>query len=184
MREEPPAAGAGIIGRRIPMSQVGMESRYLLDRAAIRDVLVRYFRGLDRADPELVRSCFTEDVRAHYEGRPPMRGIEAFMGSLRTFRRLDAGEMQITTHFMGNLSFDVLEGDLAETETNAIAFLVPPQRLNERMAVRSLRYIDRWRRTDAGWQICERCHTLDWSFEATTGTALTLAQRITALPGG
>ena len=35
--------------------------------------------------------------------------------------------MKITTHFMGNFIISKIEGDTAETETNAIAFLVEPK---------------------------------------------------------
>ena len=33
----------------------------LLDRAAIRDVLLRYARGVDRRDLAMVRACFMPD---------------------------------------------------------------------------------------------------------------------------
>ncbi|MCE2463994.1 MAG: nuclear transport factor 2 family protein, partial [Dehalococcoidia bacterium] len=38
----------------------------LADRAAIRDVMILYARGLDRRDFDLVRSCFTDDAYADY----------------------------------------------------------------------------------------------------------------------
>ena len=102
----------------------------------------------------------------------------------KTFKRINAGEMKITTHLMGNLNFNLLEGDVAETETNAIAFLVRPKELTDRIAIRSLRYLDRLRRVGTGWRISERRQTLDWSCEATTTFALTLAQRVTSLTEG
>ena len=55
------------------MTQDAGEIRYLLDRAAIQDVIARYFQGIDRCDPDQVRSCFTDDVQAHYDERPPIR---------------------------------------------------------------------------------------------------------------
>jgi hypothetical protein len=157
-----------------------MNVQMLSDRMAIHDVIARYFRGIDSGSKALVRSCFTDDVEVLYDGRPPERGIESVMGALRTFQRIAKGEMQITTHFMGNFNVIRLDEQSAETETYAIAFLVPPTAISDRMAVRGLRYIDRLQQANGEWRICERRHTLDWSFEATPMFASSLAQRVMA----
>ena len=161
------------------MAQDANEVRYLMDRAAIQDVLARYFQGIDRCDPELVKSCFTDDVVAHYDERPPTRGIEELMAGFRTFRRRKEGTMKITTHFMGNLNIGSIRGDVAETETNAIAFLVNPA---DQVAMRSLRYIDRIRRQEGGWKISDRVHTLDWSCQLPADFARPWQERVSALP--
>ena len=153
--------------------------QYLADRAAIQDVLARYFQGLDRCSKELVRSCFTEDVHVHYDKRSPVNGIDEVMAHFRTFQRMEQGLMKVTTHFMGNLNFKYIRGDTAETEMNAIAFMVEPANV---MAMRSLRYMDRLRRAGDGWRISDRAHTLDWSCRIPTDYAVTLAQRVSALP--
>ena len=156
--------------------------QYLMDRAAIRDLLARYFQGLDSCRPEQVRSCFTDDIQAHYDQRPPTRGIEELMNSLQNFNKLRAGTMRVTTHFMGNLSFTLLKGDVAETETNAVAFLVESEAGTDRVAMRSLRYLDRMRRQKDGWRISDRIHTLDWSCQVPTNFAITPARRVSVLP--
>ena len=164
------------------MTSTEAELRKLIDQAAIRDVIGRYFQGLDRADYERVRSCFTDDVLAQYDDRPGVSGIEAMMDSFKTFRRMKDGSMRITTHFMGNLNYMMLEGDVAETETNAIAFLVHNQTPEGPVAMRSLRYLDRLHRTDHGWRIAVRRHTLDWSCQVSADFSLNFAQRLTSLP--
>jgi len=83
---------------------------------------------------------------------------------------------------MGNLSFIRLEGDVAETETYALALLVEPANGVDLVAVRSLRYLDRMRREESGWRISDRIHTLDWSCQVPATFAITLAQRISVLP--
>src|SRR5688572_16143946 len=108
------------------MVQSSSDLQYLMDRAAIHDLHTCYFQGLDRGSPEQVRSCFTDDVQCHYDKRTPTKGIEAFMGSLQNFNKLQAGTMKITTHFMGNFNILKIERDTADTEINAIAFLVEP----------------------------------------------------------
>lgn len=164
------------------MSQRSSEMQYLTDRAAIQDLLARYFQGLDRCNPEQVRSCFTDDVEAHYDLRPPIRGIEALMGSFRTFKRIQEGKMKVSTHFMGNFNLILLEGDTAETEINAIAFLIESGEAADHVSMRSLRYIDRLRRQENGWRISDRVHTLDWSCQVPANFAVTLGQRVSALP--
>jgi len=157
-----------------------MDVKTLADRAAIYDVIARYFRGIDSGNKALVQSCFSDDVQVLYDGRSPEKGIAAVMDSLRTFQRIAKGEMQITMHFMGNFNLVRLDDQSAETETYAIAFMVPPKNIADRMAVRGLRYLDRLRQSDEEWRIVQRRHTLDWSFEASPTFASSLAQRIAA----
>jgi hypothetical protein len=160
------------------MSQQLVDLQRLLDRAAIHDVLVRYFQGIDAANPEQVRSCFTDDVRAAYDGRTFVDGIDALMGSFLAFKNKASGEWKATTHFMGNLSYKVLRDEVAETETCAFAFLVTPGTAGDQVAMRSLRYLDRLRRTKGGWRICDRIHTLDWSCTAPATFAAQMSTRI------
>ncbi len=167
------------------MTRQRIDMQYVLDKTAIEEVITRYFQALDRALPDQVRSCFTDDVKAYYDGRPPLHGIENMMASMNTFQKLASGERLASTHFMGNLNIHVLDSDIAETETYAIAFLVLPGKPAERVAMRSLRYLDRLRRIGGAsgeWRISERRHTLDWSTEASTTFAATLAQRLKAWP--
>ncbi len=156
-----------------------VDLKKLTDRAAIHDVITRYFRGIDSGNKALVQSCFSDDVRVLYDGRSPEHGLEAVMSSLRTFQRIAKGEMQITMHFMGNFNLVRLDERSADTETYAIAFMVPPKHIADRMAIRGLRYIDRLRQDDEEWKIVQRRHTLDWSFEASPTFANSLMQRMT-----
>lgn len=164
------------------MAQHPNEVGRLIDRAAIHDLHTRYFQGVDRGDPGQVGSCFTDDVRAHYDKRTPTTGVEALIAGIQNFNKLRNGLMRITTHFMGNLVYTRLEGDEAETEMNAIAFLVEPGKGGDEVAMRSLRYLDRMRRQANGWRISDRIHTLDWSCQVPTTFASTLAQRVSVLP--
>jgi len=169
------------------LSNQDAQLQALLDRVAIHDVHARYFQGLDRGNPEQVRGCFAEDVVAHYDGRSALRpggqgaihGIDALMDSLITFRNQQTGLWKITTHFMENMNIHTLEGDMAETETNAIAFIVLPGEAHDRTAMRSLRYLDTLRRSRDGWRISGRLHTLDWSCEVAADFSVNYARRVT-----
>ena len=78
----------------------------LLDQQAIRDVLIRYTRGIDRMDPDLVRSCYHPD--AHDDHGAFRGGTEGFVAwfqeALSFFER--------TMHFVGNQLVEV-DGDVA-----------------------------------------------------------------------
>jgi len=164
--------------RKSMAEQHPADIRRLVDRAAIQDVHTRYFRGIDAADHEAVRGCFTHDVRADYDGRKLVDGIEALMASFLTFKNKASGQWLATTHFMGNLSYLRLDDDVAETETYAIAFLVTPGTPANLVAMRSLRYLDRLIRTPGGWRIRDRVHTLDWSCEVPANYAAAFSKRI------
>jgi hypothetical protein len=169
------------------MSQTDRE---LLDHVALQSVMARYFQAVDRNDQKRIRSCFTEDVKATYHTRATMVGVEATLASLRPhFDNLEKGVIKTATHFMGSFCVDRLESDSAETETYALAFIVRAATGDapEHLAMRSLRYLDRWRRgkgaqEHAGWQICERIHTLDWSTKTTPDYATVIAKRVMRLP--
>jgi uncharacterized protein YejL (UPF0352 family) len=164
------------------MPQPALDLQMLLDRAAIHDVLARYYQGLDQGDQEKVRKCFTEDIRAKFDDRPLVVGLDALMDNFHVFKNHKSGAWKITTHFMGNLNYNLIQGDVAETETNAIAFLVLPDTPKEQVTMRSLRYLDRLRRTPQGWRICERQHTLDWSCHVPTSYSLAIGQRLMKRP--
>ncbi len=155
------------------------EMRRLIDRAAIHDVHVRYFRGIDAADKAQVRRCFTDDVRASYDARASADGIEALMDNFLAFNNRASGQWLATTHFMGNLCFLRLDDDAAETEVYAIACLVRPGDPANTVTMRSLRYLDRLCRRAGEWRIQDRVHTLDWSSEVPATFAGAFASRIT-----
>ena len=152
----------------------------LLDRAEIHDVLMRYFHGVDSGDREIVRSCFTEDVAAHYDRREPVKGVDALIAQIVLFDNLSSGACKVSTHFSGNLQFRQIAGDRAETETNVFAFLVA--RDGGSVAMRSLRHIDRLRRQDGKWKIYARLHTLDWSCDVPCTFARSFGQKLTKVP--
>ncbi len=86
--------------------------RWLLDREALRQLMVDYFCGVDDRDFERVAACFTPDVRARYgklyEGREPLiefiRGVRFFHTTLHCMGgqllELSADEAHMTTAAM------------------------------------------------------------------------------------
>ena len=159
-----------------------IDTQTLIDRAAIHDLHARYYQAIDLSDQAQVRRCFTDDVVAHYHGRPSVRGIDALIESIPAWPKQQSGEWKISTHFMGNLVYKHVGRDAAETEVNAFAFLVLTDQPPDYLAMRSLRYLDRLVKAGGEWRIRERLHTLDWACQVPTTFAIPLAQRKNTIP--
>ncbi|RYF44479.1 MAG: nuclear transport factor 2 family protein [Comamonadaceae bacterium] len=158
------------------------EIQYLLDRAAIEDLHARYFQGVDLGDEQQVRSCYTDDVVGDFHGRPRAVGQDAVIAAMPSFAKQASGEWKISTHFMGNLNFKMLQGDHAETETNGFAFLVHPSSAADDVNMRCLRYLDQLVRVNGAWRIRRRLHTLDWSCLVPATFAVSLRERKSVIP--
>src|SRR5277367_5371675 len=109
-------------------NQVGsIEARLRLveDRQAIYDVIVRYCRGVDRSDPDLVLSAFHDDaIDNHFGVVLPFR--EA-IGTLKAPRNADGRAASKTTsmHNICNVLIE-LDGDVARCETYVIVIVRIP----------------------------------------------------------
>jgi hypothetical protein len=155
------------------------EVQKMLDRQAILDVHGRYLQGIDKGDFAQVRACFADDVKAQHHSGPLITDAETLMAALRKGSLI--GDMRVMTHFMGNIVFEQLEADTALTEIYVISFHIHNKQPENEIDMRSLRYIDRFKRIGGKWVIAERRHTLDWQCRQTAGFAATFASRVTKL---
>ena len=128
----------------------------LMDRIAIRDVMIRYARGLDRRDFDLVASCFTDDAYAQYSDNKNT-GLENIVSRLRR----SVSRFQSSTHFMGDQSIEII-GDTAEVETYAIDYLLYTVDGTLYQSMGGLRYQDTMVRGDGLWKISHRVMHTDW----------------------
>jgi len=114
---------------------------------AVRDLVYRYARGVDRRDVALVGSCFAPDAR--YEGSLASGTIADMLAALP----VAMARYTTTLHFMGEPAVSI-EGSAAHSETPTIAYHV----LRDSGALRTVavRYLDRLERGPAGWWIVER----------------------------
>lgn len=160
--------------------------RALLDKQEIREVILRYARGIDRLDWGLVASCFTDDgeVDASWFVQDAQQVYEA--------RRLGTDTAHLGTwadlssHYVANCLIEV-DADAARSETYCIAFhrtrrpnaeipvpIDDPDDVGrdgaERDITLGLRYVDRFERRDGAWRIRHRAFLWDWSrVDAVTG---------------
>lgn len=126
--------------------------RRLLDRAAIQDVLLRYARGVDRRDIDLVASCFTPD--AAYDGALARGTIADALAALR----VAVTRYTSTLHVLANQLIEI-DGDTARSETYALAHHCLP---DGALRIVALRYLDELVRHDDGWRICRRTAQREW----------------------
>jgi hypothetical protein len=135
------------------------------DRWGILDTVTRYFTAIDRRDFELLREVFAADIDAVFEGTQVAGGIDrliAFVTGTSDIRLpVDVVDLQLSMHFLGN-HIATVTGDIAHSETYALAHLVDRPQGQPRMRTRGLRYVDELVRTDVGWRIRRREHLCDW----------------------
>jgi hypothetical protein len=133
------------------------EVRRLLDEQAIRGVLARYCRGVDRMDRELVRSCYHPDATESHG---------SFQGTLDEY--LDwvwrlLGRYDSTFHFLGNVLVEPVDDDRARCEAYGIAFHRTASGHAVGNLVTGFRYLDRFERRGGDWRIVHRTALTEWS---------------------
>ena len=128
----------------------------LLDEAAIKDLQIRYCRGIDRMDWDLVRSCYHPDAtddHGDYVG-----GIDGFI----EYCKAGTPNFVSTTHFTGNQLVEV-DGDTARAEHHAIAYhrVAAGPDGPERDLITVGRYADRLERRNGEWRLIKRVVIVD-----------------------
>jgi len=130
--------------------------RALADKQAIAEVMLRYCRGIDRLDMELVRSCYHPGAVDHHSGFEGER--DAYVAWVEPVLRQLVG----TQHMVGNHLIE-LDGDLARSETYVVAsHLLAPGGEGPAGITTALRYVDRFERRDGEWRIAERFAMREW----------------------
>lgn len=128
----------------------------LLARENIRDCLLRYCRGVDRCDVELIRSAFHPDAHddhGHFDGRS-WELAEKLVES-----KSDGTEF--TVHLTGSPYVELTSDSTAVVET----YVMATQRANDEERVRLFvgRYLDYFERRESAWRIARRRIVHDWS---------------------
>jgi hypothetical protein len=128
----------------------------LADREAIRDVLMRYCRGIDRLDVDLLRSTYWPD--AHDEHLEFAGNIEQFIDYCQPI----LGAMRWTSHMIGNILI-AIDGNRAEVESYFQGVhSVPNADGVRRDHVAGGRYLDIFEKRNDEWRIFERFVVTDW----------------------
>ena len=135
--------------------------RTLIAKDEIRNVIMRYARGVDRLDEDLIRSCYHEDStddHGHWKG--PGQDFAAFIVQSLKERS------HHTTHSIANVLIEMHPDDpnKAQSEALSLAYL---RRTNdsgiECLDFFSGRYIDIFENRNDEWRIAKRVIVHDWS---------------------
>ena len=122
----------------------------LLDKEAIRQVVLRYCRGVDRADAELIASAYHPDAvdehgGARYTGETVGAGIVELTSSSR-----------VTMHHVTNQLIELLGPDRAASETYFTVWQTMDRGGAEHTLHALGRYVDRMERRGGEWRIAHR----------------------------
>jgi hypothetical protein len=127
------------------------------DRRQIHECVLRYCRGIDRLDMDLVRSAYHPGGIDHHTG---------FSGPIEQFIEwVSSGLAQFdgTMHLIGN---HFVEGDgtfaVSETYGNAIHWGTPTDDAR-RNFTSGFRYIDHFEKRDGRWAVVERWAIREWT---------------------
>ncbi len=127
------------------------------DRREIHDCVLRYCRGIDRLDMDLVRSAYHPGGIDHHTGfsGPVEKFVEWVSGGLSQFDG--------TMHLIGN-HFVEGAGDVAVSETygNAVHWGSPADD-PRRNFTSGFRYIDHFEKRDGRWAVVERWAVREWT---------------------
>jgi uncharacterized protein (TIGR02246 family) len=124
----------------------------------IRALVARYFAALDTRDFDLLRTCFTEDADAEYQdGAWSLRGRDEIVAKLEIVK-----QMRSSIHLTGAVACEV-DGFGAKGTVFAVAWLDREQ--PKGVAMRGLRYDDRYREDSGQWRIEGRRHRVLWAHE-------------------
>lgn len=137
----------------------------MLARDEIREVLSAYARGVDRADGELLKSCYHEDAIEEHAGNYTGNAHAYVDGATPRIERM--GAMQ---HLLGSSHID-LDGDTAYVETYVWTFLRIKVDEREVDTFTGGRLVDRFERRDGAWKIAHRWTVFDWNRDTPSNQA-------------
>jgi ketosteroid isomerase-like protein len=129
----------------------------MLARDAIRDILARYARGIDRADGALLKSCYFDDAIEEHGSSFTGRAHDYVDAAIPKVRNM--GVMQ---HLLGNCHID-LDGDRAYVETYVWTFLRVERDGRSWDTYTGGRLHDRFERRNGEWKIAHRRTVFDWN---------------------
>lgn len=128
----------------------------LLDKDEIRELALRYCRGVDRKDPALLRSLYTRDGIDNH--------AQIFRGSAHEyvdFLETSFQFIQIGAHYVCNHLIE-LDGDEASGEVYALGYhILPSPSGPPTESFVGVRYLDRYRREDGRWRFASREVVID-----------------------
>jgi hypothetical protein len=136
-----------------------LASDELVDREMIRDCLLRYCRGVDRCDLDLIHAAYWPEATDLHAtpGRAPMNAYAMFAKIMPRLQKMDQ-----TMHTLANIMIRVAGAKaFAESYFHAYHRVVVDDGAR-RDIVTAGRYIDHLEKRAGEWRILHRVVALDW----------------------
>jgi ketosteroid isomerase-like protein len=149
----------------------------MLARQEIRDVLARYARGVDRADREMLESCYHEDAIEEHGPNYSGPAMDYIAGAIDRLKLM--GDM---AHYLCQSHIE-LNGDTAGVETYVITFARFNDESGEVDTLTGGRICDRFERRDGQWRIAHRRLAFDWNRDMAANQGWCLGMFDTTAPG-
>jgi hypothetical protein len=132
---------------------VESDVRRALDHIAVRDVVLKYARAVDRGDWELLRSCYHPEA---IDDHGPFRGtidemVPWLQGTMGTF--------EFSAHYIMNQLVEFDGDDVAWVESYCLAYhrtVATAEQPDQMDWILNVRYVDRMERRDGEWRIADR----------------------------
>jgi hypothetical protein len=125
------------------ITRLEAEVRVARDKQEIYDQIMRYSRGVDRCNQDLIQSTYPTY---------PAAGVVAY--SLKNTMTM--------MHFVGNCLIEV-DGDDAESETYFVSYHRIDRDGVEHLRMRGARYLHLWKRVDGRWITTDREMLDEWN---------------------
>jgi len=133
----------------------------LFEKQAIRDVLSRYCRGLDRMDKEMANAVWWEGGTAFYDGMYEGTGHGFIEWVWEAHADMERHSHQITNVL---IELDASRSKAtSESYVTVVLWTHPDANGNQVEIVGRGRYLDRWSKREGDWAIEHRTHLLDMS---------------------
>jgi hypothetical protein len=143
-----------------PDSDLAAQVRALTDRAEIHECMMRYARGMDRRDREVLRSAYHDGAVDNHVGF--VGEVDAFIDWAFAYH----GTQTRYQHYLLNHTADIT-GDTAHAETYYL-FIGTDREPANHVTSSGGRYVDRLERRDGRWAIVARVCVVEWITESTS----------------
>jgi hypothetical protein len=134
------------------------------DRLGIRELVEAYAHCADRRDAKGQMALFTADTHfvVYMDAKNPTPTQELHSREALAPVFADLNKYDATTHFVGQSTIFTLESSRATGEAYCLAHHVFMKDGKRRLMLASLRYLDRFVKTDGAWLFAERLLYVDW----------------------
>ncbi|MFT5350774.1 MAG: hypothetical protein ACI909_004240 [Planctomycetota bacterium] len=138
------------------MSNDESNNQSLLHKQAIHEVLLRFARGIDRCDLQLLKTVFWEDCVVDY-GKLGGAAWEFFTTVLST-----RSETDVTHHQITNVLIE-LNRNKAQVESYVTAHHFVKEEGKDMDMTAGGRYLDTFEQRNTEWRIVKRLFIMDWN---------------------